>query len=59
MPKISKRAKAISEKIEPGKQYAIDDALGMLSKLSSVKFKESVDVSVNLGVDPRKSDQNV
>jgi large subunit ribosomal protein L1 len=59
MAKLSKRAKAIREKTEPGKQYAIDEALGMLSQLSSVKFKESVDVSVNLGVDPRKSDQVV
>jgi large subunit ribosomal protein L1 len=59
MAKLSKRAKAIREKTEPGKQYAIDEALGMLSELSSVKFKESVDVSVNLGVDPRKSDQVV
>jgi large subunit ribosomal protein L1 len=59
MAKLSKRAKAIREKTEPGKQYAIDEALGLLSQLSSVKFKESVDVSVNLGVDPRKSDQVV
>jgi large subunit ribosomal protein L1 len=59
MAHLSKRAKAINEKIEPGKQYAIDEAFGLLSELSSVKFKESVDVSVNLGVDPRKSDQVV
>ena len=59
MARMSKRAKAIGEKIEPGKQYAIDEALALLSDLSSVKFKESVDVSVNLGVDPRKSDQVV
>ena len=59
MAKLSKRAKAIRQKTEPGKQYAIDEALSMLSGLSSVKFKESVDVSVNLGVDPRKSDQVV
>jgi large subunit ribosomal protein L1 len=59
MAKLSKRAKGLREKTEPGKQYAIDDALGLLSELSSVKFKESVDVSVNLGVDPRKSDQVV
>jgi large subunit ribosomal protein L1 len=59
MAKLSKRAKTIREKTEAGKQYAIDEALGMLSQLSSVKFKESVDVSVNLGVDPRKSDQVV
>lgn len=59
MAKLSKRAKVIREKTEPGKQYTIDEALGLLSQLSSVKFKESVDVSVNLGVDPRKSDQVV
>jgi len=59
MAKLSKRAKAVRENIEPGKQYAVDEALALLSKLSSVKFKESVDVSVNLGVDPRKSDQVV
>jgi large subunit ribosomal protein L1 len=59
MAKLSKRAKVLREKTEPGKQYAIDEALGLLSQLSSVKFKESVDVSVNLGVDPRKSDQVV
>ncbi len=59
MAKLSKRAKMIAEKIEMGKQYPVDEALGLLSELSKVKFKESVDVSVNLGVDPRKSDQVV
>lgn len=59
MAGLSKRIKAIREKVEPGKAYAIDEALGLLSELSNVKFKESVDVSVNLGVDPRKSDQVV
>ena len=59
MAKTSKRAKLIHEKIGPGKQYAIDEALGLLCELSSVKFKEAVDVSANLGVDPRKSDQVV
>lgn len=59
MAKLNKRAKVIAEKVEHGKQYSIDEALGLLSELSSVKFKESVDVSVNLGVDPRKSDQVV
>ena len=59
MARLTKRAKAIAEKIEHGKQYAIDEALGLLSELSNVKFRESVDVSVNLGVDPRKSDQVV
>lgn len=59
MAKLSKRAKAISEKLEAGKQYAIDDAFSLLKELPAAKFVESVDVSVNLGVDPRKSDQVV
>ena len=59
MAKLSKRAKAIQEKVEHGNVYPIDEAIALLQELSSVKFKESVDVSVNLGVDPRKSDQNV
>lgn len=59
MAKLSKRAKAISEKIASGKNYAIDDALTLLKSMPAAKFVESVDVSVNLGVDPRKSDQVV
>ena len=55
----SKRNKAIREQLEPGKVYFLDDALELLKKLSNVKFKESVDVAIRLGVDPRKSDQNV
>jgi large subunit ribosomal protein L1 len=59
MAKQTKRAKAIAAKIEPGKQYPIDEALALLKDIPSAKFVESVDVSVNLGVDPRKSDQVV
>jgi large subunit ribosomal protein L1 len=59
MAKLSKRARLIREKVQPGKVYAIEEAIGLLSDLSTVKFKESIDVAVNLGVDPRKSDQNV
>lgn len=59
MAKLSKRIKAIREKIEHGKAYAIDEALGLLKELPKAKFNESVDISVNLGIDPRKSDQNV
>jgi len=59
MAKLSKRAKAIAEKLEPGKFYAIEEALGVLKDMPAAKFEESVDVSVNLGVDPRKSDQVV
>lgn len=59
MAKQSKRMKNIAEKVGITKSVALDDALKTLAELSSVKFTESVDVSVNLGVDPRKSDQVV
>ena len=59
MAKLTKRAKAISEKVTPGKLYTLEEALGLLKEFSTVKFKESVDVSVNLGIDARKSDQAV
>lgn len=59
MAKLTKRQKAIAEKIEQGKVYGFEEAATLLSELSSVKFKESVDLAVNLGVDPRKSDQVV
>ncbi len=59
MAKLSKRAQAISEKLEAGKFYAIDDALALLKDMPAAKFSEAVDVAVNLGVDPRKSDQVV
>lgn len=59
MAKLTKRQKVIQEKVEAGKQYAADEAFALLKELSTLKFKESVDVSINLGVDPRKSDQVV
>jgi len=59
MAKQTKRMRAIAEKIEHGKEYAIDEAVGLLTELSKTKFSESIDISVNLGVDPRKSDQVV
>lgn len=59
MTKLSKRVKAFRERVEEGKYYPIDEAVTLLNDLSSVKFKESIDVSVNLGVDPKKSDQVV
>lgn len=59
MAKLSKRAKITAEKVELGKAYAIDDAIALLKDLPKAKFIESVDVSINLGVDPRKSDQVV
>jgi large subunit ribosomal protein L1 len=59
MARLTKRAQAIKEKVTPGKLYSFEEALDLLKELSTVKFTESVDVSVNLGVDPRKSDQAV
>ena len=59
MAKMTKRAKLIAEKVEPGKVYSAEEAFALLAELSTVKFSESVDVSINLGVDPRKSDQVV
>ncbi|WP_405234745.1 50S ribosomal protein L1 [Lentisalinibacter salinarum] len=59
MAKMSKRKAAIREKLEPGKPYPLDEALGLLKDLANAKFSESIDVAVNLGVDPRKSDQVV
>ena len=59
MAGISKRKKSWADKIESGKIYAIDEALALVKEMATAKFTESVDVSVNLGVDPRKSDQVV
>jgi large subunit ribosomal protein L1 len=59
MAKLTKRQKAIASKIEAGKQYNFEDAAKLLAELSTIKFKESIDISINLGVDPRKSDQVV
>ncbi len=59
MPKLSKRVRAFREKVDKNKNYPIDEAVTILNELSAVKFTESIDVSINLGVDPRKSDQVV
>ena len=59
MAKVSKRVREYREKIRKDKFYTIEEAVTLLTELSKVKFKESIDVSVNLGVDPRKSDQVV
>jgi large subunit ribosomal protein L1 len=56
---MSKRTAAIREKVERGRAYSLDEALSLLKECSGVKFSESVDVAIRLGVDPRKSDQNV
>ena len=59
MARLSKRMKTNREKIEAGKSYNIDEALKLLKSMAKAKFDESVEVAVNLGIDPRKSDQVV
>ena len=57
--KISKRRQAIEEKLTAGKEHALEDALNVLKECATAKFEESVDIALNLGIDARKSDQNV
>jgi large subunit ribosomal protein L1 len=59
MAKLTKRQKAISAKLVAGKSYSFEEAAVLLAEVSAVKFVESFDIAVNLGVDPRKSDQVV
>jgi large subunit ribosomal protein L1 len=59
MARLSKRVKSIREQLVPGKAYPVEEALTILKNSSKVKFTESVDVAIRLGVDPRKSEQNV
>lgn len=56
---LSKKQKQILEVVKPGQVYGLDQAIDVLKKFASTKFKESIDICVNLGVDPRKSDQVV
>ncbi len=59
MAKLTKRTRLIREKVEVTKNYGINEAIDLLKELATAKFVESVDVAVNLGIDPRKSEQNV
>jgi large subunit ribosomal protein L1 len=59
MAKLTKRQKLIAEQVQPGKVYSVEEAVALLAGLPGAKFKESIDVAVNLGIDARKSDQNV
>lgn len=59
MPKVTKAQKAVTGRIEPGKAYAAEEALKLVKDLAHAKFTESVDVAINLGIDPAKSDQVV
>ena len=59
MAKITKRQKALNGKVEQGKTYDLDSAIKLVKDCATAKFTESVDISINLGVDAKKSDQNV
>jgi large subunit ribosomal protein L1 len=59
MAKLTKRRKLINEKLDTTKHYSIDEAVALIKELATVKFEETVDVAINLGIDPRKSDQTV
>lgn len=59
MAKLTKKAKLIKAKVDANKQYSVAEAVALLKEFATPKFAESIDVSVNLGIDPRKSDQNV
>ncbi len=59
MAKLTKRRKLINEKLDTTKHYTIDEAVALIKELATVKFEETVDVAINLGIDPRKSDQTV
>lgn len=57
--RLTKRKQAIQAKVQHGKQYAVMEALQLLKDVTTVKFDESVEVAINLGIDPRKSEQSV
>lgn len=59
MAKLSKRARALQEKFDRNKLYAVSDALSLVKETATAKFDESIDVAIQLGIDPRKSDQLV
>lgn len=59
MAKLTKRQKLFAEKVDATRFYPVDEALGLIKELANAKFPESIEVAVNLGVDPRKSDQVV
>ena len=59
MARLTKKTKLIAEKVDSGKAYSVEEAVALLGEFASPKFAESIDVAINLGVDARKSDQNV
>jgi large subunit ribosomal protein L1 len=59
MTRLTKKAKLVADKVQRGKAYSVEEAVALITELASSKFKESIDVAINLGIDARKSDQNV
>lgn len=59
MARLSKRVRAFKEKVDPEKAYPLEEAVSLLKEFSTVKFNETVELAVNLGVDAKKSDQAV
>ena len=59
MPKLTKKAKNLADSLQPGRTYKVAEALELVKRFAVARFDESVDVAVNLGVDPKKTDQNV
>jgi large subunit ribosomal protein L1 len=59
MAKLSKRVKAFRARVDANKSYSLDEAIAILKETATVKFNESVELAVNLGIDARKSDQGV
>ena len=59
MSKLTKKQKIIQEKLDPEKTYSVDEAIDIIQSVKSEKFDETIDISVKLGVDSNKSDQNV
>jgi large subunit ribosomal protein L1 len=59
MARVSKRMRRLRERLDPTRTYPVDEALRLVKEMASAKFDESIDVAINLGVDARKSDQNV
>ena len=59
MPKHGKRYRAVESKVERGRSYSVDEAAVLVKELATAKFDETVEIHLRLGIDPRKSDQNV
>jgi large subunit ribosomal protein L1 len=59
MAKLTKKQKAFEGKVDPNTHYGVDEAIGLVKSLATSKFDETVEIAINLGVDPRHADQMV